>query len=355
LRQIVHLSSGGSMIRVRVSNAFGAGPLHLLAVHVARPVSPAMSRIDPASDRALLFDGRADVLIPEGADYVSDPLTYPVTALSSLAITMQIEAAPEPETGHPGSRATSYLAQGVPAAATEIPQAQLIEHWYFLCGVDVAGPAASSIVALGDSITDGHGATTNGNDRWTDALSERLSGAAKRVAVLNAGLGGNRLLADGLGPNALARFDRDVLARAGVRYLIVLEGINDLGELARLQSVSTAQHEEKVRQMIAAYRQIALRARAHGIKVIGATLLPFTGSDYYHPDASNEQDRQAVNEWIRAKGHFDAVIDFDRIMADPSHPERMRPDYDCGDHLHPSPKGYRAMAEAIPLRLFEGR
>lgn len=361
LRQIVHLSVGGPAIRVRVSNAFGTTPLHLLAVHVGRPLSPAASRIDPASDRALTFNERQDVLIPPGAEYTSDPLDYRVAPLSDLAITMEIEAAPGQETGHPGSRATSYLASGLPASVTEFPQAQSpqsqsIEHWYFLSGVDVSAPAdASSIVALGDSTTDGHGATTNGNDRWTDALEQRLqhSAATSGIAVLNTGTGGNRLLADGLGPNALARFDRDVLAQNGVRYLIVLEGINDIGTLTRTTIVTEAQHEDLVRRMIGAYRQIILRAHAHGIKVIGGTIMPFFGNAYYHPTESNELDRQIVNAWIRAPGHFDAVVDFDKIMADPAHPTQMRPDYDCGDHMHPSPAGYRAMADAIPLTLFQ--
>jgi lysophospholipase L1-like esterase len=356
LRQIVHLSVGGPAIRVRISNAFGTSPLHITAVHVARPVSPASSRLEPNSDRSVTFDERPEVLIPPGAEYISDPLDYLAAPLSDLAVTMQIEAAPEQETGHPGSRATSYLAMGVSASAPELPAAQSIDHWYFLSGVEVsAAPGASAIVALGDSITDGHGATTNGNDRWPDDLAARLqrTAATKAVAVLNEGIGGNRLLADGLGPNALARVDRDVLAQSGVRYLIVLEGINDIGTLTRTSAATVAQHEELVRRMIGAYRQITLRAHAHGIKVIGGTIMPFTGSGFYHPDASNELDRRTVNAWIRAPGHFDTVVDFDKVVADPAQPDRLRPEYDCGDHLHPSPAGFRAMADAIALELFQ--
>lgn len=356
LRQIVHLSAGGPMIRIRVSNAFGTVPLHVLAAHVARPISPAASRIDPASDRTVTFNEQADALIPAGAEYTSDPLSYAVPALSDLAVTMQIEAAPGQETGHPGSRATSYLAVGLPASATEMQDSQKIDHWYFLSGVDVsASGSASAVVALGDSITDGHGATTNGNDRWTDDLASRLqrNPATSGIAVLNEGIGGNHLLTDGLGPNVLARFDRDVLAQNGVRYLIVLEGINDLGMLTVSKVASQGQHEELVRRIIGAYSQIILRAHAHGIKVIGATILPFMGSGYYHPTESNESDRKIVNAWIRASGHFDAVVDFDSVMADPAHPAHLRPDYDCGDHLHPNPAGYRAMADAISLEVFE--
>ena len=356
LRQIVHLSAGGSMLRLRVSNAFGTAPLHVIAVHVARPQSAASSRIDPDSDLAVTFGERADVLIPAGAEYTSDPVKYTVAPLSDLAITMQIDGAPEQQTGHPGSRATSYLAAGASVSAPELPAAQSIDHWYFLSGVDVGVKSvAAAVVALGDSITDGHGATTNGNDRWPDVLAARLqrNAASRQVSVLNAGIGGNRLLADGTGPNALARFDRDVLAQAGVRYLIVLEGINDIGTLTRTKVASEAQHDELVRQLIEAYRQITLRAHAHGIRVIGATILPFTGSDYYHPSPANETDRTLVNAWIRAPGHFDAVLDFDKVAADPAHPDHLRADYDIGDHLHPSPAGYRAMADAIPLELFQ--
>jgi len=214
--------------------------------------------------------------------------------------------------------------------------------------------AAQLIVALGDSITDGRGSTTNGNDRWTDRLAQRLQAdpATRHLAIVNQGIGGNRLLNDGLGPNALARLDRDVLAQPGVRYLILLEGINDIGTLTRETPVSDVEHARLVSRIIGAYRQIVMRARAKGIKVIGGTILPFAGNDYYHPDARNEADRQAVNSWIREPGNFDAVVDFDRAMRDPVRPDRLLPRYDVGDALHPSPEGYRAMAEAIPLDLF---
>jgi lysophospholipase L1-like esterase len=359
LRQIVHLSVGGPMIRLRVSNAFGTGPLHLIAVHVAHSMSPAASGIEPTSDVAVTFGDQADVLIPAGAEYTSDPVNYRAAPLSDLAITMQIEAPPERQTSHPGSRATSYLAAAVPVSAAQMPaSAQSMDHWYFLSGVDVgvgSAAVASAVVALGDSITDGHGATTNGNDRWPDILATRLqhAGRTRAVAVLNAGIGGNRVLLDGTGPNVLARLDRDVLAQNGARYLIVLEGINDIGNLTRLTPATQVQHAQLVRELTGAYQQIILRAHAHGIKVTGGTITPFIGSAFYHPDAANESDRTAVNAWIRAPGHFDAFVDFDKIIADPAHPDRMRADYDSGDHLHPSPAGYRAMADAIPLALFQ--
>jgi lysophospholipase L1-like esterase len=211
------------------------------------------------------------------------------------------------------------------------------------------------VVVLGDSITDGHGATTNGNDRWTDVLAGRLQGpaATRNIGVSNQGIGGNHLLTDGLGPNALARFDRDVLAPAAVRWVIVFEGVNDLGALARDGEVAAAQHEALVRRVIAAYQQIIARAHAHGLRVFGATITPYVGSGYYHPGPLSEADRQAVNRWVRANGNFDAVVDFDSEVRDPQHPDQLLPAYDCGDHLHPSPAGYKAMGDAIPLSLFD--
>ena len=355
LRQIVHLSVGGPVLRVHLSNAFGTAPLHFASVHIARPVSAGAAKIDPASDKALSFSGSSDVIIPAGAEFISDPVDYPVAAGSNLAVTLHLDAPPAQETGHPGSRATSYLVHGDQVSAVDLPDAKKVDHWYLLGGVDVMGPSNGvAIVVLGDSITDGHGATTNGNDRWTDVLAQRLQGspATRSLGVLNQGIGGNNLLTDGLGPNALARVDRDVLAQTGVRYLIVLEGVNDLGGLARHGEVSPAEHSALVHRIEEAYQQIVLRAHAHGIKVIGATILPYTGSDFYHPGPSSEADRQAVNQWIRTPGHFDEIVDFDKIARDPAHPERLLPEYDSGDHLHPSPAGYSAMGGAVPLSIF---
>jgi len=355
VRQIFHLSAGGPGLRVHVSNAFGTEALHFTAVHIARPLSPSSSAIDPATDRALTFAGQPDVTVPPGAEFISDPIAYPVPALSDLAVTFYLESPPARETGHPGSRATSYFVHGDAVAAPTLADAGKVDHWYQVSEIDVpAFPGAGLVVALGDSTTDGHGATTNGNDRWTDVVARRLqqSPATRDIAVFNAGIGGNHLLTDGLGPNALARFDRDVLAPAGVRWLIVFEGVNDLGGLTRLGEVPPAEHAALVQKLIAAYQQIILRAHAHGIRVIGATITPYAGSDYYHPGPQNENDRQTLNAWIRAPGHFDAVVDFDAAVRDPHQPDRLLPAYDCGDHLHPSPAGYRAMGEAVPLSLF---
>jgi len=355
VRQIVRLSVGGATLRVHISNAFGTEPLLFTSVHIARPLSSASPAIDPSSDRALAFSGSPDVLIPAGAEYISDPVDYPVAPLSSLAITFHLDAPPARETSHPGSRATSYYVHGDWVSSPALPGAKSVDHWYQIAGVDVLAPSgAASIVALGDSITDGHATTTNGNNRWTDVLAERLqaSPATRSIGVLNEGIGGNHLLIDGLGPNTLARFDRDVLAPAGVRWLIVFEGVNDLGGLSRIGDASPAAHAALVSRILSAYQQIVLRAHAHGIQVIGATITPFGGSDFYHPGPATEADRQAVNAWIRAPGHFDQVLDFDTVLRDPSQPDRLLPAEDCGDHLHPNPAGYRALGDSIPVALF---
>jgi len=355
MREIVHLSIGGTTLRVHLSNAFGTEPLHFTSVHIARPLSAASAAIDPASDRALTSSGKTDVTVPAGAEYISDPIAYPVTALSNLAVTFHLDKAPAQETGHPGSRSTTYYMHGDAVSSPDMAGAKTVDHWYQISGIDVEAPAdAASIVVLGDSITDGHASTTNGNDRWTDVLAERLQGSAatRDIGVLNLGIGGNHLLTDGLGPNALARFDRDVLAQPSVRWLIVFEGVNDLGGLTRNGEVPAAEHALLVQQILGAYQQIITRAHTHRIRVIGATITPYMGSDYYHPGPANEADRQAINAWIRASGYFDAVVDFDKVMRDPKQPDRLLPAYDCGDHLHPGPAGYRVMGEAVPLSLF---
>ena len=355
LRQVVHVSLGGSEIRVHISNRYGTTPLKFTSVHVARAAGPGSSKIDAESDKTLTFSGAPSVIVPAGADYVSDPIDFTVAPLSDLAISLYLEQPTQQQTGHPGARTTTFVVHGNAVSAAELQDPKKVEHWYFIAGVDVVVPSdATAIVTLGDSITDGHGATENGNDRWPDVLARRLQSAPgmQNVAVLNHGIGGNRLLLDGLGPNALARFDHDVIAQAGARFLIVLEGVNDLGMLTHAGEVPQAEHDELVHRMTAAYEQMIVRAHAHGIKVYGCTIMPYAGSAFYHPDAVNEGDRQAVNAWIRAPGHFDAVIDLDAVTRDPAHPEHLLPQYDSGDHLHPSPAGYTAMANAIPLTLF---
>ncbi|WP_165186414.1 SGNH/GDSL hydrolase family protein [Caulobacter soli] len=355
LRQSLRLSTGGGRIRVRLSNAFGTEPLKLAGVHVALAAAPGSARIDPASDRALTFSDRPEVTVPPGAEYLSDPIDFPATPLANMAITIRFDGAPPAQqTSHPGSRTTSWFGAGDQLAAAGLTGGKSLDRWFVISGVDVQRPTGASLVTFGDSITDGYGVTTNGNNRWPDILAARLQAdpRTKGVGVLNAGIGGNRLLLDGLGPNAMARFDRDVINQAGVKYVIVLEGVNDLGVLTREQPASPEAHAALVARMTASYDQMIRRARERGIRIYGATVMPFGGSAYYHPDAANEQDRQAVNAWIRTPGRFDAVIDFDKLMADPANPNKLSPAYDSGDGLHPSLAGYKAMADAVPLDLF---
>ena len=351
LRQIVHLSAGGTAVRIRFSNAFGTTPLLIDSAHLALAVRPDGPALRAGSDRTLTFGGNPEVSIPPGADFVSDAVDVPVPAFSDLAVTLHASTLPAVQTGHPGSRATSYVMHGDAVAAVSPQTFERIEHWYMLSGVEVRGSCSDGVVvALGDSITDGHGATTNGNDRWPDVLALRLSHTpGLDMAVVNTGIGGNHLLTDGLGPNALARFDRDVLARPGVRTVILLEGVNDLGALSLRGDQPAAAHERLTSAIIEAYRQIVRRAHAQGIRVVGGTITPYVGSGYYHPASANEADRELVNAWIRGAGHFDAVVDFDRVVRDPAHPAQMLPAYDSGDHLHPSPAGYAAMAAAVQL------
>ncbi|QAY79716.1 SGNH/GDSL hydrolase family protein [Sphingosinicella sp. BN140058] len=348
LRQIVRVSVGGEAVRVRISNLHGTAPLLIGAAHVALSADPASPRLQPGG-MVLRFAGRSTITIPAGAEYLSDPVDLAVPSLAHLAVSLFLPQAPAQQTSHPGSRATSYLARGNAAGAADLPGAKSVTHWYQLAAVEVdARPGSSAIVTLGDSITDGYGVQPDTDLRWPDHLARRLQQKHGRVAVLNHGIGGNRLLADGLGPNAMARFER-AIAQPGVSHVVVLEGVNDLGTLGR-DGGDAAAYRDLADRMIVAYSQIVATARARGVRAIGATIMPYGGSDYYRSTAASEAARQAVNDWIRR--HFDAVIDFDKVMRDPADPLRLRPDLDSGDHLHPSLAGYKAMAEAVPLDLF---
>ncbi|MES1201096.1 MAG: SGNH/GDSL hydrolase family protein [Pseudomonadota bacterium] len=354
IRQIVHITHSASAVRVKFSNVFGTAPLHIASAHIANALKPGTTAIDPASDIALRFNGQPDVIIPAGADYLSDPAPFTAPAFADIAISIHLDTAPAQQTGHPGSRTTTFYVHGDQVSAADLPGARQVAHWYQIAAIDTPTMMrdAAAIAIIGDSITDGRGSTTDGNNRWPDQLAARLqaSPTTANLSVLNLGIGGNRLLNDGKGPNALARFDRDILAQAGVRYVIVLEGINDLGTLPH--DASPQQHTDLVARMIDAYAQMVARAHARGLKIYGATILPYMGTTGYAPTAVNEADRQAVNAWVRAPGHFDAVIDFDAAMRDPAQPDRLNPAYDTGDHLHPNVAGYAAMAAAVPLALF---
>ncbi len=344
LRQVIHTSVGGPLVRVRFSNAFGSSPLAITAAHIAR--SRGGHVIDVTSDRPLTFGGADSVLIASGATAISDAMEYDVPALGDVAVTIQIAAAPAEVTGHPGSRTTSYLQAGQWASEAELPAAVTTDHWYVIAGLDVVADGAA-VVALGNSITDGRGSGTNRNDRWPDNLARRLQADPRtgRVAVLNAGIGGNAVLAGGLGPTALARLDRDVLAPAGARWVILLEGVNDIGG-----ATQPGQAAAVARNLVVAYREIIDRVHARGLRIYGATIPPFGGSQYDGDE--REAARQTVNQWIRSSGAFDAVIDFDAALRDPAQPSRLLPAADSGDHLHPGEAGYRLMADAIDLALF---
>lgn len=347
LRQYFLPTLGGSRMRVQISNAFGLSPLVVSRARIA--VAGPNGSIDPSTDRALLFGGREQVMVPPGASFLSDPLDLAIAPLRRMAVTLAIAEAPQTVTGHPGSRTTSYLAPGDEAASATLPSPATAEHWYFLTSLEVwTDSPAAAICALGDSITDGHASITNADNRWPDDLARRLQAEPgdRSVAVLNAGIGGNCLLRGGLGPNALARFDRDVLAPPGVKSLIVLEGINDIGSVLRLGKMGRPYAHAA--DLILALQQIVARAHAHGIRVFGGTITPYGGCSFYF-SPEGEVERQMVNAWIRAPGHFDGVIDFEAAVRDPSDPIRLAPRYDSGDHLHPSPAGYQAMADAIDL------
>ncbi|MDE3137080.1 MAG: SGNH/GDSL hydrolase family protein [Acidobacteriota bacterium] len=351
LRMIVHTSVGGKRVRVEFSNAFGKESLIIGAAHVA--ISSQGAAIVPRSDRALSFDGAASVTIPPGALEVSDPVDLNVAASSNLAISIYVPDATGPPTMHPLGLQKNYIsAAGNFTSAASMPYEWTVTSWYWLSGVDVeASPGSSAIVALGDSITDGANSTPNTNRRWPNQLATRLlaNPATAHLAVVNAGISGNRILHDMDGPNALARLDRDVLARAGVKYLIVLEGINDLG-FPHLPG-SFGQQEVTSDALIAGLRQMIDRAHAHGIKVFGCTLTPYEGAVYYSKEG--ETKRAAINQWIRTSGAFDGVIDFDAAVRDPKNPKRFLPAYDSGDHLHPNDAGLKAMADAIDLKIFQ--
>ncbi|MEJ8821110.1 SGNH/GDSL hydrolase family protein [Variovorax humicola] len=346
LRQIVRVSSGGTRVRVRLSNESGSQPLVIGAAHVGLRSSGA--GVVPASDRLLTFGGANSVTIPAGAPALSDPVTLDVPAQSDLAVSIYLPNAVTAGTRHYFSLQTNYLSQfgdytGMPVP----PVSSTVQSYFFLTAVDVLSvTGASAVAVLGDSITDGYRSTTDANRRWTNVLTERLQAARIPVAVANEGISANRVVRNVTGASAITRFDRDVLAQAGVKYAIVLEGINDIG-LGALASAEPVTAD----QLIAGYRQLIARAHQKGVRIFGATLPPFEGAGYY--SAEGEGKRQAVNNWIRTSGEYDAVIDFDQAIRDPGHPSRLRPLYDSGDHLHPNDAGYRAMGQAIVLQLFQ--
>jgi lysophospholipase L1-like esterase len=370
LRLIVHTSVGGPKVRIKISNTYGDRPLLIGGVHVARRT--AGPEIDPRSDRSLRFQGKSATTVPAGAMVVSDPVELDVPAVSDLAISLFLPRRTEAKTSHSMAKQTGYVSTetGDSTAAVKFPIAKEIHAWPFLTGVDVeASPGAAAIVAFGSSLTDGDGTTTDTDGRWPDVLAERLQKSGGRdaeIGVLNEGIIGNRLLYDspksannpfgaGLGQAGLARFERDVLAQTGVRYVIVGLGINDI--LFPAFPFTPPSQQVTADDIISGYRQLIMRGHRKGIRVIGTTNPAFEHSAFkglvtafYTPE--REAERKKVNDWIRSSGEFDGVVDLDAAVRDPSHPTQLLPAYDSGDHLHPNNAGCRAEGNAFPLALF---
>lgn len=383
LRLIVHISAGGARVRVKISNTFGDQPLVIGGAHIARRAAGA--DIEPASDRTLLFRGKASTTVAPRSMMVSDPVDLEVAALSDLAISLFLPQSTQATTSHLLALQTNYVSgeTGDSAGAVKLPNARTINSWPFLAGVDVAASSqGAAIVALGSSLTDGDGSTKDANRRWPDVLAERLqkeAGGNKELGVLNGGIIGNRLLSDtssprqtggppplgevfkelgpALGQAGLVRYERDVLAQTGVKYVVLALGVNDI---LFPGSFIPATEGVNSQSLITGYRQLIVRGHKRGIRVIGTTIPPFEHAlfrapyfgGFYSPE--KEQVRREVNAWIRDSGEFDGVIDFDAAVRDPSHPTQLLPSYDSGDHLHVNDAGNVAQGNTIPLALFNG-
>ena len=357
IRMTPRVSLGGGVVRVRISNAYGVRPLAIGAARVA--LRDKGAAILPGSDRQLTFGGEARAAIAAGAVIVSDPVDLEVPALADLSVSVHLPQDLPASFGITGryARQTNYISPvGDFTADVAMPVSKLTDDWYFVCGVDVVTPKGTlGIVAVGDSLTDANISTHDGHHSWPSQLARRLAarssqGGGRPAAVMNQGLGGNRILHDVRGDSGLRRLDRDIVAQPGVTHAIIMLGTNDLRN-------RSAKPEEEVTaaQMIAGLKQLALRGQSHGIKMFGCTLTPYWNETFL-PGAWNprrETVRQAVNAWLRDGGAYDAIVDFDRALRDPENPLRMLPKYDCGDHLHPSDLGYRTMGDAIDLALFD--
>jgi lysophospholipase L1-like esterase len=349
VREIVRTSIGGKRVRAVLSNRYGKTPLTLGDVRVA--LAAQGSAIIGHTERQLTFNGRRSVVLAPGAQVVSDPADFAVAPLQRLAVTAFFPEETEVTTFHWGEQQTGYIADGNATMAREMASAKLLKGRIILSGLLVdALPTTRTIVAFGDSITDGNGSTPDHNRRWPDILAERFS--LDGIAVVNAGISGARVLSDRMGVNALARFEQDVLSHPGEKTVILLMGINDIGWPG--SPFAPKDKPLNAHTLIAGYQQLIAKARTHQVRIVGATLLPFEGALSGTPfeghfSAEKEKTRAAVNHWIRTAGAFDAVIDFDALLRDPARPSRMLPAFDSGDHLHPGDAGYKAMADSITL------
>ncbi len=361
IRMVVRPSIGGQLLRVRLSNELGTSALTIAAAHIA--LTDEGSKTQPATDHVLTFGGSPKITIPPGAPVFSDPVRIAVKPFSELSISLYLPGNTPASSSHVAALHDTYFSgPGDLTASVDLPNPEIKSSWYFLSGIDLwASNSTTTTVAFGDSITQGSDRKTGTYIDYPDQLAKRLAEqSGPTIAVVNQGIGGNRILHDVTGPSALARFDRDVLSLPGTTNMIVLLGINDIGfprvrmaELKipnlNLKESPFASQRVSADEMIVGLQQIVTRARAHGIRVFGATLTPFEGTNSY--DADGESVRQAVNRWVRTTDVFDAIIDFDSIIRDPEHPTRMRAAYDSGDHIHPNAAGYKAMADAVPLHL----
>jgi lysophospholipase L1-like esterase len=348
VRMVVRTSIGGRRLRIKLENAFGSAPVEIGAAHLALRAKD--SEIVAGSDRALTFSGRPGCILSPGVVRLSDPVDLSAPALTDLAVSLFFPGETGPPTSHGTGLHTTYISKegdftGRPAIDDA---ARTTLAYYWLAALDVEAPAgAAALVTFGDSITDGTASTANTDHNWPSLLAERLAKNKKTamIGVANMGISGNRVLYDGAGSSALARFDRDVLSQSGVRWVMLLEGINDIGRVG-----TPSPEAPTADDLIAAYRQIVAIAHTHGLKVIGCTLTPYEGAGYSREPG--EAVREAVNTFIRTGGEFDAVVDFEAATRDQANPKRFRASFDPGDHLHPNDAGYQAMADAVDLAIF---
>lgn len=358
LRQVVRTTLAGSTMRVRVSNLFGREPLQLGAASVAL-VQPGTEggkpQLQAGSLTPLSFAGRRELSLAPGSETWSDPIALPLPRVADVAVQMHVVLGPAVATVHPGSRISSWALPGNRVDATDWDDASARDGWWHLAAVDVSGALPQPVlVATGDSITDGYGVPPGSYQRWTDALTRRLVMQGRAASVVNTGIGGNRILQNGLGPRLLARFDRDALARSGVTHVVLLEGVNDLGTSHRQRTTTPESRATLLADLQRALSTMAAQARERGVCLFVATVMPYGGSGYYQPQPENEADRQTLNTWIRQPARFDGVIDFDALMRDPARPSHLKREVD-NDGLHPSMAGYQAMADAFPIEWLDKR